>query len=226
MHDLGSARRYYDLAIRSAIGSGNGVLTAYMTGSLAAFAAEQGDSGESLSLVASAHQQLGDDRPAIAEAWLSAIAAAAHASVQDERAAMVALDRSEAATERVVADDPPPWPWVFAFDPAKVAAHRLSCAVRLGRFDAALREARDAGPLLAAPTKQAALWRLDHATAHLLAGQVDRAFTIASEVLESTAAQQSARVVDKARTLRRNYVGMTPPGIVRDFDERLRASRL
>lgn len=226
MHDLGSARRYYDLAVHAATASGNGVLAAYMTGSLASFAAEQGDSAESLNLIATAHRQLGDDRPAIAEAWLCSVSAVAHASAHDERSAFAALDRSEEAAGRILTEHSPPWPWVFSFDPAKVAAHRLACAVRLGRVNDALQGARDAGLLLAAPTRQAALWRLDHATAYLEAGHVDRAFQIATDVLDSTAASQSARVLNKARALRRHFTALTPSGQVQEFDERLRAARL
>jgi hypothetical protein len=80
--------------------------------------------------------------------------------------------------------------------------------------------------LLAVPTRQAALWRLDHAGAYLEAGQVDRAFEIASDVLDSPAAVPSARVINKARALRRNFPGHKAAGPAHDFDERLRAARM
>ncbi|HEY8524691.1 MAG TPA: helix-turn-helix transcriptional regulator [Acidimicrobiales bacterium] len=224
MYDLGSARRYYDVAITSAREAGDPVLSAYMTGTLAAFAAELGDASESLALVAAANQQLGNDPPAIAVAWLSAVGALAHASASDERAALAALDRSQAAVERQ-ADESPPWPWVFAFDSARVAAYRLACAVRLGKPHLAVRAAYDAGPMLVAPTRQAALWRLDHADAHLQAGEVDYAFMIATDVLDASPAQQSARIVNRARALRRGYAGRNPPTAVRRFDERIRTAR-
>lgn len=226
MHDLGSARRFYDLAIQAAASSGNKILAAYMTGSLASFAAEQGDAVESLNLIAVAHQQLGVERPAIADAWLSAVSAIAHASAHDERSALAALDRSDEAAGRIPTEEPPSWPWVFSFDASKVAAHRLACAVRLGRTTEALQGASDAGLLLRAPTRQAALWRLDQATAYLDSGQVDRAFAIATDVLDSPAANQSARVINKARTLRRRYSGVNATGSALDFDERLQAARL
>ena len=223
MYDLGSARRHYDLAITSAREAGDPLLTAYMTGSLAAFAAHLGDGSEALGLVASARQHTGAERPAIADAWLCAVAALAHAIAGDERSTLAALDHSQAAAERVPTEEPPPWPWVFTFDPAKVAAHRLACAVRLGRPAMAFGAAQDAGPLLAGSTKQAALWRLDHATAHLQNGDVDEAFTIAASVLDATKDQQSARVVERARALRRGYADQRPSAAALAFDDHVRA---
>jgi transcriptional regulator with XRE-family HTH domain len=222
MYDLGSARRHYDLAITSAREAGDPLLAAYMTGSLAAFAAHLGDGPESLGLVGSARQQLGAERPAIADAWLYAVAALAHATAGDERSTLAALDHSQAAAERVPTEERPPWPWVFTFDPAKVAAHRLACAVRLGRPTMAFGAAEDARTLLAGSTKQAALWRLDHATAHLQNGDVDEAFTIATSVLDVTKDQQSARVVERARALRRGYADQRPSAAALAFDEHVR----
>lgn len=193
-----------------------------MTGSLAAFSAHLGDGAESLGLVASARQQLGVDRPAIADAWLGAVSALAHAAAGDERSTVAALDHAVAAAERVPKEEPPPWPWVFTFDTAKVAAYRLACAVRLHRPDLAFSAAEEAGPLLSGSTKQTALWRLDHAAAHLQAGDVDEAFSIATQVLDAAKDKQSARVVERARALRRGYAGKMPSEALA-FDERARA---
>lgn len=223
MYDLGTARQHYDLAIASARESGDRLLVAYMTGSLAAFTAHLGDGLESLGLVASARQQLGPERPAIADAWLGVVAALAHAAGQDERSALAALDHATAAAERVPTEEPPPWPWVFAFDTSKVAGYRLACAVRLGRPAMALAAAQQAAPQLTGTTKQVALWRLDHAAAHLQAGDLDRAFTIASDVLEATRDQPSTRVLEQARALRRRCNDHAPTPAALAFDEHLQA---
>lgn len=226
MYDLGSARRHYDMAISSARESGDPLLAAYMTGSLATFSAHLGDGDEALGLVASARQQLGPDRPAIADAWLGAVSALAHAAAGDERSTLTALDHAMTAVERVPTEEPPPWPWVFTFDTPKVAGYRLACAVRLSRPDLAFSAAEEAGPLLVGSTKQTALWRLDHAAAHLQAGDADRAFSIATQVLDATKDQQSARIVERARALRRSYTGKGSPAEALAFDERVRAIRV
>jgi transcriptional regulator with XRE-family HTH domain len=116
MYDLGSARRHFDMAISSARESGDRLLAAYTTGYLAAFSTHHGDGDQSLGLVASARQQLGADRPAIADAWLGGIAAQGHAAAGDERSTLAALDHAVAAAERVPAQEPPPWPWVSTVD--------------------------------------------------------------------------------------------------------------
>lgn len=221
MYDLGSARRYYGMAIATARQTGNAVLSAYMVGSLAAFAAQLGDAHESVRLVATARQQLGADCPAIADAWLSSVAALAHASARDERTALAALDHATAAVARMPAEDAPPWPWVFGFDTGKVAAHRLACAVRLHRHEMAIEAVKEAGSTLTASTKQAALWQLDHAGALVGAGDVERAFSIATRVLDVAEQQRSARIVERARELRRTFENETAASPVRDFDERL-----
>jgi transcriptional regulator with XRE-family HTH domain len=225
MDDLGSARRYYGMAISAAREARDNVLGAYMTGSLAAFLADQGDTDDALSKVGAAHQQLGADPPAIAAAWLSAVAALAHASAKDERATYVALERSQVAAERQ-SGEAPAWPWVFAFDPARVAAYRLACSVRLGRPATAIDAAKAAGPLLTAPTRQVALWQLDHADAHLQAGHVDHAFSLATGALATTPAQHSARIVNRARHLRSRHSDTKPCSAVRAFDDRVRSTPL
>jgi transcriptional regulator with XRE-family HTH domain len=223
MQDFGSARRYYDLAVAAARNSGNRVLAAYMVGSLASCLAEQGDGVEALDLLTDAHAQLGPRPPAVAQAWVSAVTAVAHASAKDQRSADKALDRAEAASERIPAEDPPPWPWVFSFDGSKVAAYRLSCSVRSGRAGPALRSALDASSSLASTTKQAAMWRMDHAAAYLQVGEMDRAFAIAVDVLDERVGQPSPRLLARARQLGHGQGGGHGSRAWRELDQRLRA---
>jgi hypothetical protein len=224
MQDLGSARRYYELAVAAARSSGNRVLAAYMVGSLASCLAEQGDGFESLDLLFDASTQLGPRPPAVAHAWLSAVTAVAHASAKDQRSAEAALDRAEAASERIPAEDPPPWPWVFGFDGSKVAAYRLSCSVRAGRGGSALRAALDASSSLASTTKQAGMWRMDHAAAYLQVGEMDRALAIATDVLDERVGQASPRLLARATQLAHTQGGDGHSSRAwRELDERLRA---
>src|SRR5262245_2524381 len=223
MQDFGSARRYYDLAVAAARTSGNRVLTAYMLGSLASCLAEQREGVEALGLLTDARAHLGPRPPTVAQAWLSAVTAVAHASVKDQRSADKALNHAEAASERISAEDPPPWPWVFSFDGSKVVAYRLSCFVRSGRAGPALSAALDASSSLASTTKQAANWRMDHAAAYLQVGEMDRAFAIAADVLDERVGQSSPRLLARARQLGHSQGGGHSSRVWRELDERVRA---
>lgn len=84
LYDLGSARRYYEAAVKAARGSGDPMLIAYMLGSLAALVSNQGHGRESLRLTRAAEQELGPAPPATARAWLACQEAMAHAAAGDE----------------------------------------------------------------------------------------------------------------------------------------------
>jgi transcriptional regulator with XRE-family HTH domain len=221
--NLGNARRHYITAITTAKRAGDRLLTAYMTGSLASLAVDQGDSAEGLALLRSARTHLGADRPATADAWLACQQALAHAAAGEGKPTWAALDVAEAACARVDREEPPPWPWVFAFDHAKVAAHRLTCAARLGQPRAALTAASDAASYLnAGHGRQRALLGLDLAEAQLHTHAVDEAFAIANQALELAAPYNSGRVAQRARGFRRTVTGRVPQHLLREFDERLR----
>jgi len=223
MHDIGSARTHYGTAIKAARASGNATLHAYMLGNLASLTVDRGDTAEGLALLRHAGRRLGPERPATAIAWLSALEAVAHANGRNEAATWDALDRSTAAVEEVPRGDPPPWPWVFRFDHAKVAAHRLVCAVRLGRPKLATVVAGEVDE--SGHRKQRALLRLDLGSAYLQLRQFDEAFRLAMLAVDDGIGTQSGRVLERAREFRRGYPG-EPTGVVREFDDRLRAAHL
>lgn len=221
--NAGNARAHYLLAMKTARKSGHRLLSAYMTGSLATLAIAYHDVSEALALLRSARAQLGTDRSAIAEAWLACQEALAHATAGEARAADALLDRADVAVDRIQLEEPPPWPWVFAFDHAKVATCRLTCATRLRQPERAFAAAQAAGPSLGGHARQRALLTLDLAEAHLLAGAADSAFAIASAALEVAAPFASGRVADRARALRRSATGRIPAAMMAQFDDRLRA---
>ncbi|HMH76898.1 MAG TPA: helix-turn-helix transcriptional regulator [Candidatus Udaeobacter sp.] len=223
--NTGTARAHYATAIKAARASRNRLLSAYQTGSLASLSADQGDAAEALTLLRSARAQLGADRNATADAWLSSLEALAHAAAGEARQAWTALDRAEAAACRIVEEGPPPWPWVFAFDGVKVAAHRLSCAARLRQGPAGIEAAGLAAPLLAGGhARQRALLAFDLAEAHIAAGHIDEAIAIAEDALTIAAPFTSGRVADRARSFRRRLTGRIAPGMLRGFDEQLRSA--
>lgn len=61
---------------------------------------------------------------------------------------------------------------------------------------------------------------LDVADAHLDAGQMDAAFMLAGQAVETGVELRSGRIVDRARAVR-NRVGGSAPRLVREFDARL-----
>ncbi|WP_461008943.1 helix-turn-helix domain-containing protein [Streptomyces capparidis] len=222
MGDHGSARTWYGTAIKAAHSARDPLLSAYQLGSFAQFEAHAGNGAHALRLVEAARKRLGARRPAIADAWLCTAEALAHASVGDSEGADQALTTAAHLTDSVADEESPPWPWVFSFTHAKVAASRVSCGARLG-LPRWVFDAQDgAGSVMAAGhEKQRALLLLDLAFAHLTAGRLDGAFTLGTQALETGLRFRSGRVVDRARALRRACTSPTPPRIVREFDERL-----
>ncbi len=220
MGDLGSARTWYGTSITAAKRSGYPLLTAYQIGSLAQLEAQVGTAGSALSLVASARRHL-DSSLIIADAWLLCVEALAYAAAGNAPAADRALLQAGTAVDRLP-DEAPPWPWVFHFNYAKVAAARLSCGARLG-LPQWITFAHDAaGDVLSSGhEKQRALTLLDIAQGHLAAGRLDGAFTLARTALETGLRYRSGRIVERARALRRAYTSPTPPRVVREFDDRL-----
>ncbi|MEU2428687.1 helix-turn-helix transcriptional regulator [Streptomyces sp. NPDC007861] len=222
MADAGSARTWYGAAIKAARRSGNPLLIAYQQGSLAQFEVEAGNVAQGISLIRSARRQLGSERPAIAAAWLSSLEAVAHATAGDERASDRALLASADEVERLPSEEPPPWPWVFAFDMHKVAAARVTSGARLARPRWVLTSLDDATAALSSKhEKQRALLGLDVASGHVASGHLDTAFALATHSLDVGLRLRSGRVVERARTFRRSYSSATPPAIVREFDTRL-----
>ncbi|WP_125262140.1 helix-turn-helix domain-containing protein [Streptomyces alboflavus] len=222
MADAGSARTWYGVAIKAARRSGDPLLTAYQRGSLAQFEVEAGNVAQGMSLIRTARRELGSERPAIAAAWLASLEAVAHATAGDERAAERALLASAAEVEQMPSEEPPPWPWVFAFDMRKVAATRVTCGARLSRPRWVLASLDDATAALSSNhEKQRALLGLDVASGHMSSGHLDTAFALAARSLDVGLRLRSGRVVERARTFRRTYSSANPPTIVREFDARL-----
>ncbi|MFG2226944.1 helix-turn-helix domain-containing protein [Streptomyces sp. NPDC048644] len=222
MGDYGSARTWYGSAIKAARRGGNSLLAAYQLGSLAQFEAYAGNAAQGLSLTRSARKQLGPGLPAIADAWLLGVEALAHAAAGDADQADTALAAAARKAERIEQEGAPPWPWVFSFTEAKVAATRVSCGALLGlpRWISGAQDS-SAAVMASGHDKQRALLMLDVASGHMVSGRLDGAFTLAARALEVGLRYQSGRIVERARALRRSFSGATPPKVVRDFDDRL-----
>ncbi|ASU83695.1 transcriptional regulator [Nocardiopsis gilva YIM 90087] len=219
MGDSGSARHHYRAAIAYARRADDSLLTAYMVGSLAAFEIDAGDPELGLSLTREAGRRLGSDAHPTARAWLACVRALGHSSLGAAAATSRDIALAEAGVNRHDNADPP-WPWVFAFDQAKVAGYRALAGVRLRRphearaaFSEAFDGARPAG-------KQGAVLQVELASAHADAGDVDEAFRLATEALGTGVRMHSERVIGRVRRFRRAYRGPRARS-VREFDERL-----
>jgi transcriptional regulator with XRE-family HTH domain len=226
MHDLGSARTFYSTAIKAAASAHHPTLPAYMLGSLAALAVHEGNASEGLAILRNAATRLGPECPMIAVAWLSSLEAIAHADAHNEPATWQALDRAEEAVRTMPTDGAVPWPWVFQFDHEKVARHRITSAVRLGRPQMALATGSDvAGFLHTGHAKQRGLLQLDLAEAHLQSGEADEAFRMAIEAVDLGREIQSGRIIDRARQFRRHFKGPAAQPSIREFDDRIQSSQ-
>ncbi|MFJ7204779.1 helix-turn-helix domain-containing protein [Streptomyces sp. NPDC098789] len=219
MGDHGSARSWYASAVRAARAAGEPLLAAYQAGSMAQFEADAGNGDQALAWTSKARTYLAAGGPLIADAWLLSVEAVAHAAVGNERATDKALTASRTSVSRLRAEDPAPWPWVFHFSEAKVAAARVNCGARLGLSGWVLDA--DTTVLATGHAKQRALLLLDIAAGHLAAGRVEAAFALASRALDAGVQYRSGRIVDRARAVRRSYRTASPPKVVREFDERL-----
>jgi hypothetical protein len=198
-----------------------------MLGSLAGFEIDGGDPELGLTLIADARQQIGPTRHPAPRAWLDAIEALSLAAARcDGEAAMLA----QAAT--TIDDDrrsgPPPWPWVFSFDHAKLAGYRALVAVRLTRPADALGAFAESLSAAQPAPKQRAVVMLEVATAACQDGtarrdsdRVDEAFRLACEALGVGITYSSERVIERARRFRRAYPGPAT-NYVHEFDDQLR----
>lgn len=218
--DMGSARMHYRTAVVRARQAGMRLLDVYMLGSLAAFEIDVAEDPElGLGLVQEAEHVLGPAAHPTASAWLACVGALAHAGIGDRVAAARAVRRAEREVARPD-NAQPPWPWVFAFDQAKVAGYRALVGVRLrSPHDARAAFAEAVAP---APrnVKQSALLKVELASAHAEAGDVDEAFRLAQEALTTGVRFDSERVVGRVRSFRRRYRG-PQAHCVEDLDSRL-----
>ncbi|GIH77874.1 helix-turn-helix domain-containing protein [Planobispora longispora] len=225
MHDTGTSRTYYRLAIDSARQARHSLLAGYMIGSLAAFEIDTDDPALALGLLTQARKELGERPPATARAWLSSIEALGHATARNASAALESLKQAESAVVASERTSTPPWPWVFPFDHAKLAGYRALVMVRLGRADEAVTAFAESLSSAQPATKQRGVLMTEIATAKALSGHYDEAFHLISNALTVGVTYSSERIIQRARRFRRTYTGPMTSG-VRAFDEQLRATLL
>jgi transcriptional regulator with XRE-family HTH domain len=229
MHDTGTARTYYRLAIDRARLAGKDLLAGYMLGSLAAFEIDSGDPSLALALTAEARRQMGEFSHPTPQAWLDCVEALSLAHLGRGDDADQALRRASRAIEGP-GSEPVPWPWVFSFDRPKLAGYRALVAVRLNRPEEALTCFADSLSATQPAPKQRAIIMLEVATAARQEGmkkkdteRIDESFRLAAEALSIGILYSSERVTERARHFRRSYDGPVTD-YTRNFDEQLRST--
>jgi hypothetical protein len=196
------------------------LLDVYMLGSLAAFETDTAEDPRlGLGLIQEAEHVLGSSAHPTARAWLACVEALAHAGNGDGPAATRAIGRAEREAARSANTDPP-WPWVFAFDEAKVAGYRALVGVRLSRPHDARRAFAEAFAPKAVNPKQSAVLQVELASAHAEAGDVDEAFRLVQEALTTGTRFGSERIIGRVRAFRRRYSGPRAR-CATDLDDRL-----
>lgn len=217
--DRAAARRHYKRAVVFAVQTKSAALQAYMLGSAAAWSAADGDGAEAIRLVREARPfALVTDHP-IARAWLAATEALAHAARGEQHAALEALDHAEDAVagER----DLPRWPWIYAFDSAKVEQYRATCYATLGLPNLAIPALRrsldglspDAG-------KQRALLLASLAQMALLQREIDQCAALLAQAYGLGTATGSRRSIERVREVRVDLAPWESAAAVRALDTR------
>ncbi|MFI9561437.1 helix-turn-helix transcriptional regulator [Nonomuraea endophytica] len=224
MADAGTARSYYKIGIDAARRAEHGLMTAYMTGSLAQFELDD-DPRLALLLLGRVRAAIDTQPPPTAAAWLACLEALAHASARDSHSCRTALADAEhavAASERTAA---PPWPWVFPFTAEKLAGYRALCAVRLAHPAEALDAFTQSSSATQPAEKQHAVLMLEIATIKRMDAEFDEAFALAEAALAMGVRHRSERVIQAARRFRASYTGPHLPAVTA-FDDRLLAATI
>jgi tetratricopeptide (TPR) repeat protein len=184
-HDHRQARALYGRAVRYGEQSGDPIVSSYMQGSWALWAAETGHGAEAVRI----GRRVGDARPI--SPWLSTMRATVAASVRDIDGTLAALRDAERA---ITATSDPSWSFIYPLTPAKLQGYAGRCYVRLGLHRAAipaLREALDG----TGRTKERAVLLVD--LVHAL-GDTDEARELAGEARQIGDELASRKVLSRA----------------------------
>jgi len=215
------ARQHYLLAVYGAQQAQDSMLTAYMIGSLASVASDEGDTGEALALCTAVDKQLEHGCTPTARVWSTALRATALAGAGDRAPTLRLLGDAERMIDDSMAEGGMAWPWLYPYSADKLAATGPHCELLLGNCAAA-----KAG-LIAALTSHAIAPRqrghllIDLARACLHADEVDESCGALSEALDLAVSNQSRRLLHSVHLVRSDldrWRGATP---VKHLDERL-----
>lgn len=212
------AARHLALGVHAAHAAGDRPTAANLVSTLAYQVANLADPHEAVLLARSATAGAQGHASATTRALLQERVAWAHARAGEIRHTERALSAVEADYERRrPADDPE---WVYWLDEDEITVMAGRCYVELGQPDRAI-------PLLTEvlaryderQTRESALYTSWLAEAHVQAGDVEHAATLAQRTLELSSSTSSSRGDDRVTLLAQRLAPYQAVGIVRDFLE-------
>ncbi len=225
--DYRGARRYHGVALGHAERAGNEPLRSYIFGCMSFCAEAVGNGDEAVRLAEHSKRLLPKDAPAGPQAWVAVVEASAHARRANMPAALRALKRAEAAVQGGQEGDEGSWPWVFSFDPGRLARYQGACAARLNLPNIALPKLQEGleelGPQA---TKRRARTLSDLAEAHVLSGEIEEACRLAGEAFTIGIQRGSRSVLGRVEEVRARLDPWKDAPAVKELDEFLLASFL
>lgn len=222
-HDLADVRaseRAYQTAESLLKSSGDRALAGYVTAFRATVRTAGGDYRAGAVYLEMAAEQLGRSAPPMPRAWLLAMRAEVAARTGDRTAALALLGQAERALEQADAD--PGAEWMFSFDHGRLAAHRGTCLLALGRVaDAEAAFGQAITSLPARCVRRRAEFQVKLAATYLVRADFAAAAGLAVDALDRFTAAGSAAGLRSVRDLRRRIARGGGPGATRALDERL-----
>jgi hypothetical protein len=215
------ARHYYKMSIAAAQQAQHPLLAIYMQGSFGQYATTAGDPIHGLRLLRDAAARLPRSAPSTARAWLAALEGATLGYLGDREALKLLGDAERHADAGSHSD--PVWPWVFQFDPPKIASYRAIAASRLGLTKIAADAFRQADESSRSP-KQAALVAVEQARALATDGHPEQACALAVTAYNVGAAYESERVRLAVRDFRASLGTWVPGHVTAELDDQLHSA--
>jgi transcriptional regulator with XRE-family HTH domain len=215
--DQARSRAWFHTAQRAAREAEDNVLEAWVVVKESLIPTYGGDPNEALALLGRAASLTGRSS-SVVTAMVAASQARAHAILNDELAALRAMERAEQALDQALAEERR----LFAFSDAQLAFYRTTCHVRLQRPDAAQAasqalELYGASPHYMDPT----LVRFDLASWHLQRREVDGACQVGHQALAIPAEHRTGPVVQRGHDLLARLEPYQANRAARDLAEQL-----
>ncbi len=217
-NDHTAARGYYRAAAEAALEANNQSLYAVAFARSSFTYLENGDSMRALALISKAEATPIPGEDKLLQGWISAIQAEVHASLHEETACQIALDRAESQIESGGVSDR----YWTGFGASRLTGYRSVCLLWLGKPQQALVHLNALLEQLEPQSeRRRARILADMATAYAQLGEVDEACQLAGNAL--TVARKTRQVAVEPR-LQRFRTAISPwqdHAGVRHFDEQL-----